>query len=48
MLTRQSTIHGKCHGETGYLLGNVDVEIWEFAGTGYHVDNMQTMQTDES
>ena len=47
MLTQQSTIHGKYHGKTGYLLGNVDAGIWEFRGTGYHVNDMQTMQTDK-
>ena len=41
-------IHGKYHGNTGYLLGNVDVGIQEFAATGYHVDNVQMTQTDES
>ena len=30
---------------TGYLLGNIDTEIREFAGIGYHVNDMQTMQT---
>ena len=29
-----STNHGKYHGNTGYLLGNVDVGTQEFAGTG--------------
>ena len=29
--------------KTGYLLGNVDMGIWEFVGTGYCVDDMQTM-----
>ena len=48
MLTQQSTIHGKYHGKTGYLLGNIDARIQEFVGMGYHVDDMQTMQTDES
>ena len=47
MLTQQSTIHGKYHGKTGYLLGNVDAGIREFAGMGYCVDNIQTMQTDK-
>ena len=47
-LMQQSTIHGKYHGKTGYLLRNVDMGIWEFMGTGYHVDDMQTMQMDES
>ena len=46
MLTQQSTIHGKYHGKTGYLLRNVDVGIWEFVGMGYCVDDMP--QTDES
>ena len=44
MLTQQSTVHGKYHGKTSYLLGNVDVGIWEFAGMGYHVNDMQMMQ----
>ena len=30
--------------ETGYLLGNVDAGIWEFAGMGYCVSDMQMMQ----
>ena len=47
MLTQQSMIHGKYHGKTGYLLGNVDMGIQEFAGMGYHVDNMQMTWTDE-
>ena len=33
---------------TGYLLGNVDTGIGEFAGMGYHVDDVQMMQTVES
>ena len=33
--------------ETSYLLGNIDVEIHEFAGTEYCVDDVQMMQTDE-
>ena len=48
MHMQQSTIHRKYHGNTGYLLGNVDVGIQEFAGTGYHVDDVQTTWTDES
>ena len=48
MLMQQSMIHGKYHGKTGYLLGNIDAGIWEFAGMGYHVNNMQMMQTDVS
>ena len=43
----QSTVHGKYHGKTGYLLGNVDMGIWEFVGMGYHVNDVQTMQTTE-
>ena len=35
------------HGKTGYLLRNIDTGNREFAGTGYHVDDVQTMQTDE-
>ena len=34
--------------ETRYLLGNVDVGIQEFVGMGYHEDDVQMMQTDES
>ena len=30
--------------KTGYLLGNVYVEIGEIMGTGKHVDDMQMMQ----
>ena len=48
MLTQQSTIHGKYHGNTSYLLRNIDAGIREFAGMGYHVDDMQTTWTDES
>ena len=48
MLTRQSTIHRKYHGNTGYLLGNVDAGTQEFAGTGNRVDDRQTRQTHES
>ena len=47
MLMQQSTIHRKYHRKTSYLLGNVDVGIWEFAGMGYHVNDVQMMQTDE-
>ena len=39
---------GKYHRKTGYLLGNVHTGIGEIAGTGYHVNDMQTMQTVES
>ena len=31
-------------GKTGYLLRNVDAGIQEFAGMGYHVNDMQMMQ----
>ena len=48
MITQQSTIHGKYHGKTSYLLGNIDTGIREFPGMGYCVDDMQTMQTDGS
>ena len=33
---------------TGYLLSNVYVGIGEILGMGYHVDNVQMMQTVES
>ena len=45
---QQSTVHGKYQGNTGYLLGNVDMGIREFTGMGYCVDNMQTMQAIKS
>ena len=45
---QKSMIHGKYCGKTGYLLGNVDVGIWEFMGMGYCVDDVQTMWRDES
>ena len=48
MLMQQSMIDGKYHGKTSYLLGNVDMGIWELVGMGYCVDDMQTMWTDES
>ena len=48
MLTQQSTIHGKYHGKTGYLLGNVGAGIREFAGMGYCVDDVQMTWTDKS
>ena len=44
MLMQQSTVHGKYHGKTSYLHRNVDAGIWEFTRTGYHVNDMQTMQ----
>ena len=48
MFTQQSTIHGKYHGKTGYLLRNADAGTGEFAGIEYYVDDMQMAQTDES
>ena len=48
MLTRQSIIHGKYHGNTSYLLGNVDAGTQEFAGTGNHVNDSKTTWTDKS
>ena len=48
MLMQQSMIHGKYHGKTSYLLRNVDAGIQEFVGPGYHVDDVQMVQTDES
>ena len=47
MLTQQSTIHRKYHGNTGYLLGNADVGTQEFAGMGNCVDDGQMTCTDE-
>ena len=41
-------IHRKYHGNTGYLLRNVDTGTQEYTGTGYCVDNGQMTQTDES
>ena len=46
MTTRHSTIHGKYHGNPGYLLGNIDAGTQEFVGMGYHVDNGQMTWTD--
>ena len=40
-------IHGKYHGNTSYLCGNVDVGTQEFAGTGNRVNDGQMRQTDE-
>ena len=48
MIIRQSTIHGKYHGITGYLLGNVDAGTQEIVGMGNHVNEGQTRWTDES
>ena len=47
MLTRQSTIHGKYHGNTSFLLGNVDAGTQEFTGMGYRVNDGQMTWTDE-
>ena len=47
MLMQQSIIHGKYHGKTSYILGNLHTGIGEFGGMGYHVDDMQMMQTIE-
>ena len=33
---------------TGYLLGNVHVGIWEFVGMRYHVNDVQMIQTIKS
>ena len=41
MLIRQSTIRGKYHGNTGYLLGKVDVGTQEFVGTDNRVNEGQ-------
>ena len=41
-------IRGKYHGNTGYLLRNVDVGTQEFAGMGNRVNEGQTRRTDES
>ena len=48
MITQQSTIHGKYHGNTGYLLRNVDVGTQEFLGMGNRVNEGQMRRTDES
>ena len=48
MIIRQSMIHRKYHGITGYLLGNVDVGTQEYAGTGNCVNDRQMRQTDKS
>ena len=47
MLAQQSMICGKYHGKTSYLLENIDTGIGEFVGTGYHVDDVQMMQSIE-
>ena len=41
-------IHGKYHGKTSYLLGNVDAGTQEFAGMGNCADDGQMRWTDES
>ena len=41
MILQQSMIHGKYHGFTSYLLGNIR---WN----GNHVNDRQTRRTDES
>ena len=41
-------ISGKYHGNTGYLLGNVDMGTQEIAGMGNRVNDGQTRQTDKS
>ena len=41
-------IHRKYHGNTSYLLRNIDAGTQEFMGTGYRVDNRQMTRTDES
>ena len=48
MVMQQSMVHGKYHGKTGYLIRNIDTGIWEFAGTGYRVNDLQMMQTIKS
>ena len=47
MLTQQSTIHRKYHGNTGYLLGNVDAGTQDFMGMGNRVGDRQMTRTDE-
>ena len=38
----------KYHGNTGYLLRNIDAGTQEFMGMGNHVNQGQTRRTDES
>ena len=45
---QQSMVHGKYHRKTIYLLRNIDAGFQEFTGTGYHVNDVQMMQTIES
>ena len=40
-------IRRKNHGNTGYLLGNIDAGTQEFMGTGNRVNDGQTRWTDE-
>ena len=40
-------IHGKYHGNTGYLVGNSDAGTQEFVGMGNHVDDGQMARTDK-
>ena len=42
-----ATINGtwEISRKTGYLHGNVDAGIQEFMGMGYHVNDVQMMQT---
>ena len=47
MIIRQSMICGKYHGNTGYLLGNIDAGTQEFMGMGNRVNKGQTRWTDE-
>ena len=47
-MTINDMIRRKYHGNTGYLLGNVDAGIQEFAGMGNHVNDGQTRWTDKS
>ena len=48
MIIRQSTIRRKYHGNTSYLLGNVDAGTQEFVGMGNRVNEGETRWTDES
>ena len=47
MIPQQSMICGKYHGNTGYLLRNIDAGTQEFAGMGNHLNDGQTRWTDE-
>ena len=47
MIIRQSMIHRKYHGNTGYLLRNIDTGTQEFAGTGNCVNKGQMRWTDQ-